>query len=119
MAAGKHGGRRQRTEMFWKDHVKAYKRSGLSLAEYCRRQGLSYHAFRYWREKLFRSSDDSAIALVEVGRFCIPGNRDIPPARSDSPPDLRIRIKDRYTIDVGDGFSASTLSRVITVLESL
>jgi len=118
MAAEKHGGNGQRIEIFWKAHVRAHEKSGLSLAEYCRRQGLSYHAFRYWRKKLSRSSDDSKVALVEVGRFCVPGNRNIP-AGSDSSSDLRVRIKGRYTVDVKDGFSASTLSRVITVLESL
>jgi len=29
--------------------INACRRSGLSILEYCHRQGLSYHAYRYWQ----------------------------------------------------------------------
>lgn len=109
---------RGRRPSFWKAHIKACERSGLSLAEYCRRQGLSYHAFRYWKKKVCRDPDNSQVALVQVGRIC---SFDKPNRHADRSgrPELGVRINDRFTIEVGDGFSASTLSRLISVIESL
>nr|WP_169804968.1 transposase [Sphingomonas asaccharolytica] len=33
-------------------HIEAQKKSGISVAEYCRKQGLSYDAFRTWRRSI-------------------------------------------------------------------
>ncbi len=118
MAEKRQRSERDRRPTFWKAHIKAYERSGLSLAEYCRRQGLSYHAFRYWKKKVCGGSDNSQVALVQVGRIC---SFDKANRYADRParPDLGIRINDKFTIEVGDGFSASTLSMLISVIESL
>ncbi|MFO7884184.1 MAG: IS66 family insertion sequence element accessory protein TnpA [Thermodesulfobacteriota bacterium] len=40
-------------EKIWKAHIKACSQSGLTRKEYCRRHSLSYHAFYYWKKKLF------------------------------------------------------------------
>ena len=36
---------------YWQAHIKALSESGLSRAEYCRQQKLSYHALIYWQRK--------------------------------------------------------------------
>jgi len=98
---------------FWGAHINAWSRSGLSIAEYCRRQGLSYHAFRYWKQKLDHGTVGSQVSLVEIGRIGCTSRAGSGRDRNFS---LRIRIDDRCTIEVGDGFSSSTLSRLLSVM---
>ena len=107
-------GKKGNNHSFWKAHISAVDRSGLSLAEYCRRHGLSYHAFRYWRRKLGKGVG-TPVSLVPV-----PGEilqRDHHHACNAS--DLRLKLKDRFTIEIGDGFSPVTLTRLVSTLEAL
>ncbi|HHD63892.1 MAG TPA: hypothetical protein ENK96_05930 [Desulfobulbaceae bacterium] len=65
-------GKKDSKQVFWKAHISAMDRSGLSLAEYCRRHGLSYNAFRYWRRKLGKGAG-TPVSLVPVpGRILLP-----------------------------------------------
>ena len=65
MAAESTSGKRNSKQVFWKAHISAMDRSGLSLAEYCRRHGLSCSAFRYWRRKLGKGAG-TPVSLVPV-----------------------------------------------------
>jgi len=99
------------TNKYWAAHIKAYDNSGLTVAEYCRRHGLSYHAFRYWKKKQEKSPSVPVVPFVEVGR--------IQPKSNTTRFCLKINVPGGYSIDVSDGFSSSTLARVISVLEAL
>ncbi len=114
MAAESTSGKRNSKQAFWKAHISAVNRSGLSLAEYCRRHGLSCSAFRYWRRKLGKGAG-TPVSLVPV-----PGV--IPQEESHhacNAADLRLNLKGRFTVEVGDGFSSATLARLVSTLEAL
>ena len=53
------------------NHVARQPKSGLSVSEYCRRAGIAYSAFDYWRSKLRREagSDNGArfVAIASEG----------------------------------------------------
>ena len=107
-------GKKDSKQVFWKAHIGAANRSGLSLAEYCRRHGLSCSAFRYWRRKLGKGAG-TPVSLVPV-----PGV--IPQEESHhacNAADLRLNLKGRFTVEVGDGFSPATLARLVSTLEAL
>ncbi|WP_332307530.1 IS66 family insertion sequence element accessory protein TnpA, partial [Desulfogranum mediterraneum] len=57
--------RESRGKRYWEKHLEALQRSGLSRAEYCRRQSLPYHALTYWQHKLGKAKCDSG-QLVPV-----------------------------------------------------
>ncbi|SHK60651.1 IS66 family insertion sequence element accessory protein TnpA [Paramaledivibacter caminithermalis] len=38
--------------LIWEKRIKEYKDSGLSGAQWCRENNLSYHAFKYWHYKI-------------------------------------------------------------------
>ena len=44
----------------WPKLLAAWKRSTLSGAEFCKRRGLTYHQFVYWKRKLSKSVSSSA-----------------------------------------------------------
>jgi len=51
---------------FWEDHIRGQGASGLSIAKYCRKHGLSVSSYGYWRDKLKRQNDEGG-GFVEVG----------------------------------------------------
>ena len=115
MAAGSISGERDGKQAFWKGHIDALERSGLSVAEYCRRHGLSCHAFRYWRRKLDQGAGSHG-SLVPVPGVILQGESR---CHGCGGADLVLDIKGRFTIKVGDGFSAATLARLVSTLEAL
>lgn len=91
---------------FWRAHVKAWKDSNLSQAEYCRRQGLKTHRLCYWVNKK-STKPDHPLALVEIPIEKMP-------VCSDAT--LRLTIGNHYQIEIADHFSPVTLEQVLQVL---
>jgi len=94
---------------FWEAHIRVQARSGLTIAEYCRRQCLSKTQFYYWKNKISASGKKGAsVALVQVGKIRV-SKRD---AFS-----FRLRLRSGYEIEVREDFSESALCRLLTVME--
>lgn len=54
-------------EAFWLNHCELLSSSGLSRAEYCRRNNLSYVTIKYWINKFAStSSNDSKLVAVKI-----------------------------------------------------
>ncbi|MCK5606105.1 IS66 family insertion sequence element accessory protein TnpB [Candidatus Pacearchaeota archaeon] len=89
---------------FWAAHVKAWKESGLSQAEYCRRQDLDSTRLSYWANK--SNVKPAAMTLVEVPR----------------PVDVGTGLKlyaGHYQLEIGNQFAPAALEQVLKVLERL
>jgi hypothetical protein len=43
-------------ERYWAGHLAKHPASGLSLREYCRREGIEVHQFYYWRKRTAAST---------------------------------------------------------------
>lgn len=96
---------------YWQAHIKALSESGLSRAEYCRQQKLSYHALIYWQRK-FSPKVKQSLTLVPVA---FPSAA----ARSDSQSGdagLKILLPGQIAIAVADHFSPATLVRLLKLL---
>lgn len=48
----------------WQSYINAWKESGLSGAECCRRRQISYHAFTSWKKRLVNTGE--SVELVPV-----------------------------------------------------
>jgi hypothetical protein len=99
----------------WQAHVKAWRKSGYSRAEYCRMNNLSYDALTYWQQRTVTA------VLPEVGNFIVPVAH-IPagtfPVQTSTAPVLTVDLKKRFKIEVTENFSASMLTRLIATLEA-
>ena len=60
----KRGGRRRdpARERFWRRTIRDQQRSGLSVRDFCKREGLNDGAFRWWRRELPRRDQETSTA---------------------------------------------------------
>lgn len=96
----------------WRAHVEAWRKSGLSRAEYCRRCNISPHALRYWQKK------DEKFSRTGMTFVSIPLTRAVTTSiQQKSNSSLKVEIGSRFKIEVADEFSPTTLSRLVATLE--
>lgn len=98
----------------WAAHVTALRKSGLSRAEYCRRQNLSYHALTYWCRKLAHPGMP-ATTLVPINFKREPSGGDTNSSQGGGS-ELAIMLPGNVTVTVGEHFSPATLHRLLAVL---
>lgn len=113
MATAPTDSRGKGSNRFWAAHLGAWRRSGLSRAEYCRQHGVSYHALSYrHRKKSAGSTAAAGAVLVQVPSIT-------PPVASMNPGDTRIilRVRDRFEVELGGQFDSEALRCLLSVLE--
>ena len=96
---------------YWHAHIKALSESGLSRAEYCRQQQLSYHALVYWQRKNSRQ-DTQSVTLVPVAFPTVPSRT----GSQSGDAGLKLLLPGQITIAVADHFSPATLVRLLKLL---
>lgn len=96
----------------WQAHITAQKQSGLSRAEYCRQHQLSYHAANYWNRKLLKpTSQETTLVPVTLAS----GIKINSGAMAQSI--LKVILPNKIAIEVDDGFSPTTLTKLLVTLE--
>jgi len=93
---------------FWMRHVKAWRASGLTQRQYCRRHGLVKGTLAYWASKLNKSKATGS-ALVEVGK--VPAQAE----KQRSP--IELMVQRRYLLRLWPGTERDHLRDVLSVLE--
>jgi hypothetical protein len=60
----KRGGKRRdpARKRFWRRTIRNQQQSGLSVRDFCQREGLKDGAFRWWRQELQRRDEEPSIA---------------------------------------------------------
>ena len=103
-----------RKKTYWHEHIKAWKQSGLSQANFCKVRSLALSTFQYWRRKIGPSGNDSPrfypLAVVPS----------LEALDKSSPGILRVILGDRrFVLEIGEDFSETTLKKLIVALEQL
>ena len=101
---------------YWRHHIDSWQESGQSQQRYCRNQGIALSTFGYWRRKLTTRN-------VEKPRFyplVISTDTPVTETSRAQSSGLRLFLGDnRFTIEIDERFSPSTLSEVVTTLDQL
>ena len=100
---------------YWRKHISKWSKSGLTQAEYCRRNGLSAAAFHWWKGELRRKSkaqkaSPTSIQFVEV--------QGVSPTHGSRNESYEVLLSRDRTIRVGHDFDSEVLKRLIAVVES-
>lgn len=121
--ASKHGPRRDTDkERFWRARVVQWRRSGLPVRKFCRREGLSEPLFYSWRRELARREMSASLA-GEVTRQEPAKATPFVPVRIVAPPPvsqataIEIVLSRGRRVRVRPGFDRDTLQAVLDLLE--
>ena len=98
----------------WKTHIVSWQASRVSQAEYCRRHGLKFHQFVYWRRK-FTPKPSPPLSLVQVPLATVARAAGyFAPSAA-----LRVALAPDVCIEVSPGFDPATLQQVVAALRGL
>jgi hypothetical protein len=114
--------------------VTAWERSGLSQAEFCRRQQISAASFAWWKRRLvaLEQRQERAVdgqpggggarraAFVEVGlsQAILAGSAMKPPGPSDAWPGYEIALRNGRVVRVPRDFDANQVVQLVAAVES-
>jgi hypothetical protein len=120
----KRGGKRRDPawERFWRRTIREQQRSGLSVRDFCKREGLKDGAFRWWRQELPRRDRGASVAprgeWTEAAPAFLPVRVVDPEGIAPRPaPPIEIVLPTGPTVRVPAGFDPRTLGHVLAVLE--
>jgi len=95
-------------QQFWRMAIETRRESGLSVAAFCKKEGISEAAYYYWRRKLAggipKSKEKSSPEFLEV---VLPGNNGMV---------LELVLSSGNTLRINHGADNKTLSRVLSAL---
>ena len=97
---------------YWKQQIEQWQQTGLSQAEYCRRNNLKHHQLAYWRKRCLKTESAVSFAAVHLEDLL-----DIP-----APPNqasLAVVIDNQFKVEVTEGFDPQLLRQVIAALRGL
>ncbi len=102
---------RKKQIKYWQAHIKAYQRSGLSQAEYCRQNNLRSNRLRYWKKKFQNQQDSQNPSFVNLP-LTITETK--PSAKSES--GVSVMLSEKITLSLSINFDESTLTKAVDIL---
>jgi len=104
----------ERKREYWFSHIDKWEKSGLTQSEYCREHGLIYSRFIYWKVRWDKTLKEPSFVPVplELPEFPVFSGSNTGCSSS-----LRLTVRNRYQIEIGDAFRAETLARLLHLLE--
>jgi hypothetical protein len=97
---------------YWKQQIEQWQQTGLSQAEYCRRNNLKHHQLVYWKKRYLKAETEVSFVPVQLETLL-----DIPaPADQAS---LTVIIDNQFKVEIAAGFDPQLLRQVVTALRGL
>src|SRR5262249_2881126 len=119
----KRGGKRRdpAREKFWRRTIREQRQSGLSVRDFCRREGLRDWTFRWWRQEVARRDQELSAALpgepAEPAPSFLPVRVvDLEAVAPRPAPPIEIVLPAGSVVRVPFGFDPRTLGDVLAVL---
>lgn len=94
---------------YWRERIAGQEGSGLSVRQFCRKQGLNEHSYYTWRKRLRQQQQPVRFALVERG----PAGPELGTEES-----LEVVLVSGERLRITAGVEAATLRMVLGVLRA-
>lgn len=108
---------RQQKQALWQSRVEAWQTSQLPQEEFCEKEGVNLHTFKYWRQKFnHRKPEVNWVPVSLVPEASSPPSFSAPSFRSSG---LRVLVNERLQIEVQPSFDPETLQTLVKTLERL
>ncbi len=124
MAANKQQRRLTQRGRFWLEHLRRWKQSGLSQAQYCRQQHLSAQAFGWWKGRLSVAGRPAEVVIASDTRVEPQGAFvEVAVTRSGGPEaggefPYEIALANHRCLRLGCGFESERVQQLLALLES-
>jgi transposase-like protein len=111
---------------YWRGLVDAWRGSGLSLAAYCKKVGISQSTLAQWARRFERedaAANTTATADDAPGPHVVPvswsqiAGAQVDHGEANAP--LRLHVAQRFQIEIDADFCPRTLTRLVQTLEQL
>jgi hypothetical protein len=102
----------EQKRIYWKQHIEQWQQTGLTQAEYCRRNNLKHYQLVYWKKRFVKTETGVSFVGLKLEDLL-----DIP-AQSDRAP-LCLVINSHFKIEIRSGFDPQLLRQVIIALRAL
>ena len=102
----------EQKRIYWKQQIEQWQQTGLSQAEYCRRNNLKHHQLVYWKRRYLKTQTEVSFAAVQLEDLL-----DIPVSADQA--SLAVVIDHHFKVEIKEGFDPKLLRQVITVLRGL
>jgi hypothetical protein len=101
-------------EQFWRQVVRQWRNSGLTVREFCARRDLSEPSFYAWKRTI-AERDAKAVAFVPVR--VVPEETEPNASSVESGSGLELVLCTGRRLRIGPGFDGPTLQRLLALLE--
>jgi hypothetical protein len=102
----------EQKRIYWKQHIDSWQETGLTQAEYCRRNNLKHHQLVYWKKRFMKTETDVSFVPLKLEDLL-----DIPEQPDHSA--LSVVINNHFKIEIRRGFDALLLRQLILALRGL
>jgi transposase len=102
-------------ERFWRDHLKRWQNSGLTIRDYCARHRVAEPSFYGWRRTLAQRGLDAEAAAVELPVTFVPV--EVQPDLPAAPPILELVLANGRLLRIPPGSDPDFVRDLLTVLE--
>lgn len=94
---------------FWEKHISAWKNSGLSQAEYCRKHGIHIKAFGYQKRRTAEAA--RPLQIIPVPQTVLTTESE---SRACKP--IKLGVPGGFQIEIEPDFCQQTLKRLLEVI---
>jgi hypothetical protein len=102
----------EQKRIYWKQHIDSWQETGLTQAEYCRRNNLKHHQLVYWKRRFLKTETDVSFVPLKLEDLL-----DI--AEQPDHSALSVVINNHFKIEIRRGFDALLLRQLIFALRGL
>lgn len=103
----------------WKERVKEYRQSKLSIREWCHKNELKETTFKYWIYKFNKSEQKDDTTNTNFAEVLLPSPNINHEVINESSSAILTLSYGSYSIGIADGFNSVTLAELIKVLQKL
>ena len=111
-------GRDGALEAFWRGTLRRREESGLTIVEFCRREGLSSATYHFWRRELQRRDAESVRSRVQTSPTATLVPVQLVDDRGGCAP-IEIVAGNGFVVRVSEGATTEHLRRVLQIMSEL
>lgn len=102
---------------YWKKQIKRWQTSGLSQAEFCRRNGLVKQQLSKWKKKLRNSQKPESTTRSKSNKSSNTNRFIQVKLTDDIQQSYQIRLANGRSLQIPKGYDAQVISELITIME--